>query len=173
MGGRTPLPPACFRGAVAAPGEVNDPTVAISEWQGDTPTVVQLSDPGAEIAPGPGCVAAGPHAVTCTTPHGVIVRLHLGDGDDHFASDAEVVVDGGPGDDLLDGTAWLVFAEELPGADGAPVDVPSLDGGEGDDQLLGGDGADVLTGAPAATSCAAGGAATCWSTATARRPPPT
>ena len=101
---------------------------------------MQLEDPGAAIAPGPAASPSGPHAVTCTIRHGVIVRLQLGDGDDRFASGAEVAVEGGPGDDVLDGTAWSVASEELRGADGAVLDIPSLDGGEGDDRLLGGPG---------------------------------
>jgi hypothetical protein len=69
---------------VASPGEVNDVTHTVEEWEGETPTTVHVADAAAEIVPGPGCVAVDAHAVRCTIRYGVIVALLLGDGNDRF-----------------------------------------------------------------------------------------
>lgn len=110
----------------------------------------------------------------CTIPDGDValcamparLRVVLGDGDDGFASSdgstltLPVEVDGGDGDDGLDGNAQLGASETLlggPGRDrlrgfgghddlrGGPGD-DTLEGGAGNDIVLGEDGNDTLTG---------------------------
>jgi hypothetical protein len=103
---------------VAGDHEANDLLV-----QGDANSIV-LTDPGAEIDPGPGCTPSGDHSVTCTSRFDFEpLDVDLGDEADHFSSDGpRFSVHGGSGDDVLEG-----------GAAGG-----SFDGGDGDDDLEGG-----------------------------------
>ena len=123
---------------VAAPGERNRLLVA---YAADA-TSVTVTDPGAAITAMGSCVSVDAHTARCVAreDRGIrwlqSTRVALGDLDDEIrttrpgpAPIGGVVVDGGPGDDLLDGGA---------GSD-------RLDGGGGVDRLLGGGGLDVLT----------------------------
>ena len=140
---------------VAAPGEENDLTV-----EGGGSSVV-LTDPGADIAPGTGCMSSGPNSVTCTSIYAFDeVRALLGNGNDDFASAGpRFDVHGGPGDDELyggDGGGTL-FGDADDDVLEAGVLAATLIGGEGDDSLLGRDGSDFLIGGPGADSMDGGG----------------
>jgi hypothetical protein len=118
----------------AAPGETNHLNVA---YAGDARSVT-VTDPGATIVAGDGCVSAGDHTATCRPLDGGYLQhavADLGDGGDSVTTSRPpgppiggVEADGGAGDDLLDG--------------GAGPDT--LDGGEGSDTVLGGDGSDTV-----------------------------
>lgn len=109
---------------VAGPGEVNDVGVTLAAG------VLTVADPAGVVA-GAGCASAVATEARCPIPHGFgSLVVALGDGDDRFASLLFSRVEGGAGDDTLQGT--------------------TLDGGPGDDVLrgddvAGGPGADVIT----------------------------
>jgi Ca2+-binding RTX toxin-like protein len=96
------------------------------------------------------------HYVECPTPSSGAVRLELGDGDDWFAtsSDSElpkglkIAVDGGEGDDRIDGWHQDETFTGGPGNDQLKswLGDDALDGGDGDDTLTGAGGSDRLTG---------------------------
>jgi hypothetical protein len=115
----------------AAPGEYN----AIEVYP--TPSGLDVSDSGAPLTAGAGCIAVGVEAL-CTGA--TRAEADLGDGDDAFTLSAPLPADlsGGDGNDEL----TVVGAGALtPGAASA-----RLDGGAGDDTLTGGADADVLSG---------------------------
>lgn len=152
----------------AARGEGNRLTVA---WRARR---VEVSDRGASLRAGRGCVATTPQRVRCALPRrveradvrvgagdgsdrvrvagaveGMMVRIRGGAGDDVLrAGDATAVLSGGAGDDrLVGGRAddWLYGG---PGRDalsgGRSADVLNAAGG-GDDRLAGGPGGDLAT----------------------------
>jgi RTX calcium-binding nonapeptide repeat (4 copies) len=91
-----------------------------------------------------GCIALDANTANCGAPSDFErVVLAFGDGNDGFGgSDSfpiDITVDGGSGDDILNGGAG---DDELVGGPGDDV----LDGRSGDDELLGGDGDDYLSG---------------------------
>ncbi len=115
---------------VAGPGERNDLTIAQIDdaW----PAAFTVSDPGAAIAPGTGCVGVDAHLAVCSSVSGDMYHLQvaLGDGDDVLRPGGFELIraNGGPGADHLSGGTW----------------DDRLDGGGGADELRGGEGADVL-----------------------------
>jgi hypothetical protein len=103
---------------------------------------------------GTGCVASDASHVSCSTPAAPIVQAALGDGDDHFTVDylgaqdptVTLVVDAGPGDDILWGErlreTWLggagddrIRPEFLFITDGTDVGPDDVSGGPGRDQV--------------------------------------
>lgn len=115
----------------ADPGERNQVTVSSDG------TTVTFEDPGATVAAGSGCAAAGPHRATCTVDVPYTISVQLEDGDD-TASTAGVMpknaffvgFDGAAGADTLDAGDWPV----------------NIDGGVGADVLRGGPGSPSVTG---------------------------
>jgi Ca2+-binding RTX toxin-like protein len=105
--------------------EANRVSVASSSQE------VRISDPGARIAPGPGCSRIDDHRVSCNLPR-VLTYVASGSGSDRVTSELafanKLTVDGGAGNDLLVGG---------PGAD-------ALLGGPGADRLRGRGGSDRL-----------------------------
>jgi hypothetical protein len=117
----------------AAPGEYNAITVAPSA------TALAVTDAGAPLTAGPGCVPEG-IGVVCTGA--TRVEADLGDGDDAFTLSAPLPahVSGGEGNDTLAVSAA----------------VATLEGDEGDDTLTAAGGADVLSGGPGFDTLAGG-----------------
>ncbi|WP_167288834.1 calcium-binding protein [Nocardioides seonyuensis] len=142
----------------ASPGVNNYPFVA-----GDAGSLL-ISDPAETMVPGAGCVLTDPpYADQVLCPMPAALRLELGDGEDRDLLDQTlpsltitvvggsgndalsanndvdnvVTLDGGDGDDVLNG---MRFADTLLG--GAGKDA--LHGNGGDDALHGGDGDDHL-----------------------------
>ena len=115
---------------VAGAGERNELTFTPIEdsW----PSAYLVSDPGATITAGTGCISVDAHSAACIATSGAMyqLRARLGDGDDtlHPAGFDLVRAEGGSGDDRLLGGTW----------------DDRLDGGPGADELRGGEGADVL-----------------------------
>ena len=160
--GCSPSPPTIAY--VAAPGEANRLTVSADE--GD----VLLRDEVAITAAAPGCAAVDAMAVRC--PAGRYFEARLGDGDDvaDVASSGygpSMPLDGGPGADRLTGTsvtggegddtliAPAGLSASSPFSPFSPGDLgwatATLDGGAGDDRLLGGAAPKVrLAGGPGA-----------------------
>ena len=146
----------------AGPGESNELSPSVTAQSGLFYTM-RFDDPGATIAPGSGCQAAGPHAVTCRfegpSTHGLV---DLGDGDDTArvpTADGMGMdywaVGGGTGADHLAavpaGAAPLFGGVVFDGASGNDVLTGSaagdrINGGSGDDILDGGAGPDMLDG---------------------------
>jgi Ca2+-binding RTX toxin-like protein len=138
----------------AAPGQTNDITLV------EDGSDLVITDTGATTLPRSlkGCTAV-PVAVgvsaRCTVAGSVIVRLELGDGDDHILSDMllprfTLDVDAGEGNDIIepgDGNDRI---------DGGPGD-DTLYGGYGNDEVFGRDGADYLNGSPGADLVDGGG----------------
>lgn len=108
---------------VGGPGERND---VLLEPGAEGSTVVR-DTAGITIGPGDSrCVLLDAQTANCGRP---LDGVGLGDGDDVLLDRLGIVVDGGPGDDLLSTTS-------LRGR---------LTGGPGDDALVGGPGGDLLT----------------------------
>src|SRR3954451_17962904 len=110
----------------AFPGEIND----VQEAQVGK-TTVNVTDTGAAVTPGTGCVRVSANLARCTVRNpGCIVRL--GDGDDHALSRIATLM-GEDGGDRLEQIARP--AESLPGnvAAGAAL----ANGGAGDDTITG------------------------------------
>jgi hypothetical protein len=118
---------------VAAPGELNDVSLAYPRIGFGT----RISDSGAVITALRPCRSIDAHTSLCPLA-GVTQSVHLtlGDLDDrvtpteHFSFD--LVIDGGPGNDVLRGTDYKHGSDRL-------------DGGGGQDELYGDGGADTLT----------------------------
>ena len=115
----------------AAPGEANRVLLVTVD-----DATIDVSDPGASIAPGRGCRAVDAHLVRCSTAAfpgrlGLIgADVRAGDMDDVVETRGPgLSADGGPGDDRLE------VASDVRGV---------LDGGGGRDTLLGGANSDVL-----------------------------
>ena len=144
----------------AAPGAVNWPFAEL----GDDASVLRISDGGDHIQPAAGCTLPDPEDdTTIDCPMPARLRLELGDGDDRDTLDADlpalpievrgdagndalsanqdvdnqVTLDGGAGDDTLNG---LQYGDTLLGGPGND----KLRGNDGDDVLRGGDGNDEL-----------------------------
>lgn len=124
----------------AAPGERNDlRLLSVSEG-------VRILDSGAAIVPGPTCTAVDPNEVRCgpPAPEGLVASAYTGDGDDRaFAERGSVYL--GRGSDHGSGSAFL---DGGPGNDrllGAGF-AGFLEGGTGEDHLSGTSADDTLTG---------------------------
>lgn len=128
----------------AVPGEANDP-----QGTAGADGRVFINDE-VTLIPGPGCAQFGsPTGVFCDVPGLTALAFQLGDGNDHFGgipglAAAQVVADGGPGDDDLAG-------DRVDGGSGNDTlrgdsGVQSFNGGSGRDQLLGQGGRDRLSG---------------------------
>jgi Ca2+-binding RTX toxin-like protein len=144
----------------AAPGVQNWAHVELGADAGH----VRINDSGDHLQPGAGCVLVDPADDTIADcPMPVRLRLELGDGDDRDTLretlpalpitvlgeagndslsanndvDNQVTLDGGPGDDGLNG---MQFNDTLLGGPGKDT----LRGNGGDDTLHGGDGDDAL-----------------------------
>lgn len=133
----------------AAPGEANKLDVKV------TGPTAEISDPGANIAPGANCTATNAKKVTCTNPAGPRVDgLHvklLDENDTFQVAGVFASVDAGPGNDTLDGGELTdVFiggggTDTLRGHGGndwlsdgdtsGSADRDTLDGGEGVDSV--------------------------------------
>lgn len=114
----------------AAPGEVNALTVTV------VGTDVQLADSGAPISAGAVCTVIDDHTVRCPAPTDALDVLLAG-GDDHLTmvgalQTLDVILEGGPGDDVLNGGQGtdLLFGEA--GSD-------TIRGGGGNDLIEAGD----------------------------------
>lgn len=113
----------------AAAGEANDLTISNAVVGGMA--AFKLADRGAPITPGPGCVAAGPGAVTCQAP-GISSIVAWGfDRNDRLVNDTAMASSlyGGDGDDEVTGGAGR---DRIAGGRGADV----LSGRGGDDQIV-------------------------------------
>src|SRR3954453_3475925 len=137
-----------------APGEVNN--VSFARVSGDT---FRVTDVGAVITAGTGCVQESPNVVRCATARGRPIIARLGDQNDSAASRTSrtVQVFGEDGNDRLAGAsgrdtlAGGAGDDNLPGAAGADrlrggSGNHQLSGNSGRDNLQGGDGNDVLDG---------------------------
>jgi Ca2+-binding RTX toxin-like protein len=118
----------------AAPGEVNNLTVSLSGAD------YVLTDPGATVAAGPGCTAAGS---TATCPSTGIIGLTLAgdDGADSLKNSTSTpsTLSGGDGNDSLEGGSGN---DTLRGNQG----VDSISGAAGDDNIdVRGDRSDIVT----------------------------
>jgi Ca2+-binding RTX toxin-like protein len=113
-----------------------------------------VRDNQADVRPGAGCEAMGPHAARCAVV--AEVRLELGAGPDvaNAMDPVDVLtVDGGPGNDAI--FAGEARSTAIAGGDGVDILVgtagnDTLSGGAGSDRLSGGGGDDSLEGDPAA-----------------------
>ena len=138
---------------VAAPGESNAVVLTQDE------STVRISDSGATISVGAGCVLDGADAV-CQHSDLLQVFVDLGDGDDsaEFSSAddeiwADVGFDGGPGNDRLTGSGHyggegddeLIVPDRGGTAYGGPGN-DRLRGGLGRDWFEGGAGDDIIDG---------------------------
>jgi hypothetical protein len=139
----------------AAPGERN---VVSTRFDLDGEEGVwTIQDTGAQMVAVAPCRKSDVHIVICTAREGRFIesaQLELGDLPDAWRSvtptsgGSDLRVHGGPGDDELVGG---VYAAALDGGDGNDLVVGGgsgdrLDGGPGDDRLLGGPRRDVLDG---------------------------
>jgi hypothetical protein len=119
-----------------APADPTDPTMA--------PGSLAVTDAGAPLTAGSGCIGTSSGALSCGPPIAA-VEVDLGDGGDTLTVVAGVPTRaaGGAGDDVLNSGAGADLLDGGPGDD-------QLDGGDGDDRDVGGDGDDLLTGGPGA-----------------------
>jgi RTX calcium-binding nonapeptide repeat (4 copies) len=138
----------------AAAGEINN--VSFSRVSGES---FRVTDVGATIIAGAGCIQESPNMVRCTTAVGHPIIANLGDqndsaasrtsrvvqlfgedGNDHLAGGGgRDILDGGPGDDVLSGGA---ARDTMSGSTGND----QLFGQLGNDNLHGEDGNDLLDG---------------------------
>jgi Ca2+-binding RTX toxin-like protein len=143
----------------AAPGEANDLTTAGPSAVVGPGAGVVLTDTGAAITPGEGCVPIAPNSVSCAHPDGITsVEAELRDQEDHFMSNGpHFVVRGGPANDVLEGGEGFGTLEGGAGDDllSAGHTYMRFKGGTGkdtmigsdeDDSFLGGSGADTIDG---------------------------
>jgi Ca2+-binding RTX toxin-like protein len=131
---------------VAAPGETNSPLFAF-EVEG-----LRLTDAGATVVAGEGCVQDGAGALCNVDLFEAAFVIALGDGDDivDVRASSLAIVSGGVGDDQIIGS---LGENRLDGGPGNDVltggDWPdTILGGEGDDQIVGGQDSDRLFGGP-------------------------
>jgi len=140
----------------ADPGEANDLLVTSDATGGESPFGERMiEDSGAAIRPGPGCRAISSNVVGC--PAVGVLWVETGDGDDRIRGGV-MVVDLGPGDDRVEELIQYAkggAGNDLllgPNLDGGPGDDTlngtlqndRLDGGSGVDELHGGPGNDIL-----------------------------
>jgi hypothetical protein len=115
---------------VAAPGERNE--ISLAYGDGETTTI---SDSGAVITASRRCRSIDAHTAVCPALD-VDVHIAVGDLDDHVTPSQsfseDLIIDGGPGGDVLRGTDYRYGGDRL-------------SGGGGQDQLYGGRGNDTLT----------------------------
>jgi Ca2+-binding RTX toxin-like protein len=146
--------------ALAATGAVSGSTLTYTADSGEQNAVTvtlenggtdfRISDAGSKesgtltVTPGSGCIPAGTAAVACAANGITSVSIVLGDEADSDAVETNLptTVDGGAGDDQLNGTG---AADKLVGGAGSDT----LQGGDGKDRVLGGDGNDSLDGGAA------------------------
>lgn len=132
---------------VAAAGEANDVVVEFSnDFSG-----VDVTDSGATITAGAGCVTVTVHKARCDVSSGDLTNASLGDGNDiltisHFFDSGGGRLSGGDGDDAIRGNDIAATNEILLGGRGDDI----LFGRGGSEFLEGGPGADDLSGG---TSC--------------------
>ena len=119
----------------AGPGEANRVSIATA------PGVFRIADAGAAIVPGVGCRSLTPQAVECERRRVQLLIVRLGDGNDTVSASVGIPtrLNGGDGDDLLEGTEVDDILRGGPGAD-------HLFGSDGFDTLEGGPGPDLLSG---------------------------
>ena len=126
--------------------ETNDVTITAN----DGLTELTITDPGATISVGSGCLSVSPNQAKCSLDFEVDVEVRLGDGNDTLVLDYD---DGGSGafcayfggtgnDTILGGGSSFSSSEFLIGGPGNDA----LRGRVGDDTLKGGAGADVMSG---------------------------
>src|SRR3954452_7498525 len=118
----------------AAPGEANYISV------GAPHSTVDVSDTGAGLTAGDGCVQVSEAAATCGPKDSPRVSVDLGDGNDtllgqNYPQVGAFEVHGGPGDDTIAGS---IVGDRLYG-DG---DNDSVEGRDGNDLVSGDDGND-------------------------------
>lgn len=133
----------------AAPGELNDVSIAAGEFAGGSPASFRfiVRDESFPVEAGAGCERIDMRTAVCTA--GVVGPVELGDLGDRIASPSSPnLVSGGAGDDVMSITGF----GEANGGEGDDVVVgPSGKGGTGDDVVVspngeGGGGDDVLRG---------------------------
>jgi hypothetical protein len=119
---------------VAPPGEANQVAVGVASG-----FALTVTDPGAPLTVGPGCVVAQDGSASCTSPAGgtplARIEVDAGDLDDAVSVQAPLPawILGGDGDDRLEGGDGV---DQLLGGAGADF----ADGGAGDDSIELGDG---------------------------------
>ena len=131
-------------GYVAAPGETNVVTVsALPSWAG-----VAITDTGAAVTVGTGCISVTPQEAHCLWPNSDAnnIDVELGDLNDSFLVRRGVepyvtVLRGGDGDDVITGSDAI---------------GEYFFGGPGDDTLIGREGADEFDGGPGADTLIGG-----------------
>ena len=138
---------------VAGAGETNDVTMTLVF---EPSFGLEIVDPGATIAVGPGCTSVASDTARCSFVHSLI-EIDLGDGNDQLAlnvrfGEVAAVVQGGDGNDTINAPGGPFSLAYLFGGPGNDV----LRGGSGDDVIDGGLGADVLSGGTS-VSCATRG----------------
>ncbi|HEX5909003.1 MAG TPA: PASTA domain-containing protein [Thermoleophilaceae bacterium] len=141
----------------AGPAEANAVTVRTQGF------AFVAEDAGAPVTAGPGCVQAATNRAECTVAMPPEVNVDLGDGNDGFAIPVpsitfglQVSVAGGPGSDALSTATQMSSGVTLDGGDGDDLLVggypaqEQMSGGPGNDQLRAqnGDGDDVLSCGP-------------------------
>src|SRR4051794_2522099 len=130
---------------VAASGERNDLTFTAEQGTpGSSVVTITFHDTGAPLHPDPGCEQVDEHTVKCTS-FALVAIVDTGDGDDTVDGVGQInggsgndtltgsYLDGGPGDDKLQGTDQTDFLYAGPGRD-------VVSGGAGDDTIMGGGG---------------------------------
>jgi Ca2+-binding RTX toxin-like protein len=129
---------------VAAPGETN---TVVLEYE---PSGLRLSDAGATVAAGSGCVQDGAEAL-CAIGGPAEMVVALGDGDDvvDLSETVFAIVSGGAGNDRITGSLGQNRLDGGPGND-------TLSGGEFADMLIGGAGDDDIVGGQDDDSIVAG-----------------
>jgi Ca2+-binding RTX toxin-like protein len=131
----------------AAPGETNDVQIGESPPDIGPSGAYTITDQGALIVAGEGCVQLGDHQVSCSP--GLNVFIFLGD----LADNAELTQGGGNEIDIYGGagadrlTACSDCLATLHGGAGGDV----LQAGDAGSLLAGGGGADAITGSPTMT----------------------
>lgn len=149
---------------VAAAGEANALTLTQSGSFEDGTLAYTLTDPGAVIEPQPGtgCAVDGdPHRVVCQDVAVFELEAALGDRDDSLTVDASPIATailGGDGNDLLRGNPApraAAFAVEA-GEDSSASEWNYIEGGPGDDTIIGGADWDRLWGGPGNDTMEAG-----------------
>ena len=125
----------------AGEGEVNQIRVEM-----DPLDALIVTDDGAQITPGSGCVALSDQVVSCSSAIEGTAVFDLGDLDDLWAPcdmclvpSTHFEISAGPGDDTVD-LGRVNHSGALSGDDGDDT----LTGGEGGDLITGGDGNDVI-----------------------------
>jgi Ca2+-binding RTX toxin-like protein len=137
---------------VADPGETNDVTITANNGL----TELTITDPGATISVGPGCLSVSPNQAKCSLDFEVDLDVRLGDGNDTLLLDyddegsgAFCAYFGGTGNDTILGAgSSFSSSESLIGGPGNDT----LRGRAGEDTLKGGAGADVMSGGTS-TAC--------------------